>query len=194
MIAAPSVRGYRSRSVRLRGLVAYVVAVLSAATATGLVFFALGRLLWQRPVQVIALAALGAALASSGLVPVRLPQSAWRVPKSWNRFGPTAFSALFGAVLGFGFLTAISSTGYYVLLVWAAISPIWSDVWPVFIAFGTGRAIPLILAAILAGEQEGRLQGVLQRIRSAARAMVYVEIGLLVAVSAVIFASNWTLS
>jgi hypothetical protein len=192
VIAAPSVRGYRSRFMRLSGIVAYVVAVLSAPAATGLLSFALGRLLWQRPVQVVALAALGAALVSSGLVPLRLPQSTWRVPKSWSRFGPTAFAALFGTVLGLGFLTAISSIGYYVLLLWAATSPTWSDVWPVFVAFGAGRAIPLVLAAMLAGEQEGRLQGVLQGIRSMVPAMVYLEIGLLVAVSVDIFASTWT--
>lgn len=191
MIASPSVRGYRSRSQRMRGIVAYVVAVLSAAMATGLLFFALGRFLWQRPLQIVAFVALGSALISSGLVPVRSPQSPWRIPKSWNRFGPTTFAALFGFVLGLGFLTVVSSSGYYVLLVWAAMSPAWSDVWPAFVAFGAGRVMPLILAAILAGEPESRqLQRVLQKMRSAAPTMVYLEISLLVAVSAVVLVPN----
>jgi hypothetical protein len=187
VIAAPPVRGFRSRFERLRGVSIYVVAAVGGALLTGLVFYLAGRVLSHRPMQLIALVALVATMSVTGLF--HLPESRWRVPRSWGRFGHTMFAALFGVVLGLGVLTAVSSAGYYVLLAWAVLVPSWSYVWPTFVAFGVGRAIPLVLIAVLSGGQEGRLPSVLQQMRARAQALVYVEAALLVAV-AVLFSNG----
>jgi hypothetical protein len=189
VIAAPPVRGYRSRSIRLRGIVAFVAATLFGALLTGLALFAVGQLVLQPPIQLVALVSVAAAIASTGLGPVRLPQLLWRVPRSWSRFGPTTFASLFGVILGIGVLTAISSPGYYVLVLWAIVSPAWSSVWPAFAAFGIGRAAPLALAALLSGEREGRLQVVVQQLRAVTGAVAYAETGMLVAVAVILVTS-----
>lgn len=131
----------------LGGIIAYAIAVPVGATVTTIPLHLVGWLLGRPPIQAVGATALAMALIGSKVLPLPLPQSQWQVPKSWARFGHTAFAALFGGVLGLGVLTAISAPGFFALLMWGLAATHWEDVWPVFAAFGVGRVIPLLALA-----------------------------------------------
>jgi hypothetical protein len=71
----------------------------------------------------------------------RLIGSTWRVPRSWGRFGGSSFALLFGAALGFGWLTALPGPLIFALPFWA------------------GVLSPLALCASAAGFALGRFAG-----------------------------------
>jgi hypothetical protein len=82
------------------------------------------------------------------LARVRLPQSPWRVPRSFVRFGDAGFAVLFGLALGVGILTAVGLGGIYVLLVWAAAESSLVVVLLVFATYALGRVLPTLLVAL----------------------------------------------
>jgi hypothetical protein len=104
------------------------------------------------PTIVVALVAMIAAAASAGLAPFRLPSSPWRVPRSWSRLGGGWYASAFGFVLGFALVTAIPSTGLYVLLAWA-LSVEWVVAWLAFAAFAFARMTPLLISLVLGPER-----------------------------------------
>ncbi len=89
-------------------------------------------------------ALLSAAWTAAGL---RVPSSGWRVPRTWGRFGPTAYSAVFGVVLGSGVLIAVPSAGYFVLLVAAVSESTWVLTVAAFSLFGVLRVAPVVAVA-----------------------------------------------
>ena len=78
---------------------------------------------------------------------LRVPGSGWRVPRAWGRFGPSAYSALFGLVLGSGVMVALPSAGYVVLIVAGVSENSWLLTIAAFSLFGLLRVIPVIIVA-----------------------------------------------
>jgi MFS family permease len=101
-----------------------------------------------------ALAALAAAAEARG-VPI-VPQVRRQLPEHWRRVMPMPLAAfLYGILLGLGFTTFVLSFGVWAL---AAISLALGDVTAgvlVGVAFGVGRALPIVLLAPLAGSRRG---------------------------------------
>ena len=69
----------------------------------------------------------------------------WMVPRGWSRFGRSGHSLLFGAVLGTGFATLVTTGTVYLvaLLVATAETPFRAA--GIFGVFGLARAVPLIV-------------------------------------------------
>lgn len=137
---------------------AYVVALLIGAVILAALLYLVGRLAGHPPLAAVGTIALISAGVGSTRLAARLPTSTWQVPRSWARFGHTAFAAVFGGILGLGFVTVMPSIGFYTLVAWALTAPRWHDVWPVFVAFGGARALLLPLIALRAqwrGEDAG---------------------------------------
>jgi hypothetical protein len=96
-------------------------------------------------VIVVAGAALAAA-AALRLLPAP-PSSPWRVPRGWNTVGQTRFALVFGLILGFGLLTAVSTAGFYVVVLFALYAEPSAAVL-VIMAFIVGRAVPSHIAVL----------------------------------------------
>jgi hypothetical protein len=102
--------------------------------------------------------------------------------KKWGRFGHTTYAALFGGILGLGVLTTIPSVGFYALLAWGLVAARWHYVWPVFVAFGVTRALPLLLLAIAAQQRREYPARVLERFNRLATLAFSGDIALLTAI------------
>lgn len=125
-------------------LIPHVLGLLVGAVAITGVFAAVTAATAHVPLETVGVAALASALLTA-LVHRRLwPQSRWRVPEHWARFGPRISAFLFGAALGMGVLTAIGSAGLYTLLAWGLAAE-WSDVLIVFGCFAGARAATLLV-------------------------------------------------
>jgi hypothetical protein len=156
-----------------------------------------GGLVGHPPRWVVgALAAVLAAVALR-LLPVHLEGSPWRVPREWSQLGRVTYAGIFGAALGTGLATALASPALYALFAWGLVAPAWSAVWPVFLAFALGRAVPF--GAIgLAGYRHARdvpdvtrdftrinadVQGMLRRLSGLLPTLAPVEAALLAALA-----------
>jgi hypothetical protein len=127
----------------LGGIVAYLVALPVGSLVIGFLLHLLASVFGRLPAHAAGAVALVSALVGSRMISVKPPESGWRIPQSWARFGHATYSGLFGGILGLGVLTAVPSIGFYTLLVWGAAADSWQTVWPVFGAFGVARALPL---------------------------------------------------
>jgi hypothetical protein len=150
--APPPGWGQWNRTTWKLGLAAYALGTLVGAFAAAGAWHALGAVL-APPRWALGLLAVVLALVTARLLPLRLPGSPWRVPRSWGALGHLAYSAVFGAALGTGLVTALPSPGLYALVGWGLGAPAWGTVWPVFLAFGLGRALPVLLLAVQAARQ-----------------------------------------
>jgi hypothetical protein len=140
MTASPPVGGTSTRWHRYRSA-APAVFVVSAALGS----LAAGAALWAAATPVrLPLAAVGVVAVLAVLVGDRGPTSSWRIPRHWCSGGILRCAAVFGSLLGVGFLTAVASPGLYVLWSWAFASRSWSLAWPAFLAFGLGRGLPAL--------------------------------------------------
>lgn len=122
---------------------------LGAVTTGALVGVTLQSLGGLPPVSVLRGAALLAAAALL-LRPVlfdslRPPSGRWLVPRGWSRFGRPGYSFLFGAALGTGFATPVTTGTVYLvaLLVATAETPVPAA--GIFGVFGLARAVPLMV-------------------------------------------------
>lgn len=148
MIAPPPCWGSRTRRAWSSGIVAYLLALPVGAVVVGFSLYLFASASGRLPVQLVGIVALVSSVVGSGVIPIRLPESGWRIPRSWARFGHTTYAALFGGVLGLGVLTAIPSIGFYTLLVWGLSRADWQTVLLIFGVFGVARALPLVFSAI----------------------------------------------
>jgi hypothetical protein len=114
------------------------------AVAAATLWYAVGSVFGHLPLILVALAAALLGLVDLGLPPVRLPSSPWRIPRSWVRFGHPAYSAIFGASLGTGLLTALASPALYAMVLWGTAAHAWADAAIVFVGFAVGRVVPVI--------------------------------------------------
>ena len=102
-----------------------------------------------------AVLALAAAIAELRGTPI-MPQVRRQLPEHWRRVMPMPLAAgLYGILLGLGFTTFVLTFGVFALagIVFAVGEP--SIGVAVGLAFGTGRALPIALAAPIAGRPAG---------------------------------------
>jgi hypothetical protein len=129
-------------------IIFYAIAVIAGSLSLAGVLAASAAALGHPPTVVLGVVAIVAAATTAGLIPSPFPTSPWRVPRGWGQAGDSAFAGLFGYALGLGFLTAIPSAAFYVLVTWA-LSVGWGESWLAFVSFGIGRCVPLMAAAFL---------------------------------------------
>ncbi len=120
-----------------------MLASLLGATTAAALLSAVATLGLRPPVQALGVVAAIGALAEAANASRILPSSPWRIPKRWCGGGIAQTAAIFGWFLGFGFPVAISSAGIYAVWMWPLARP-GVNVWPVFLAYGFGRALPLL--------------------------------------------------
>lgn len=77
--------------------------------------------------------------------PIRPPSGRWMVPRGWARFGWPGHSLLFGAVLGTGFATLVTTGTVYLVALLAAAAEAPFAAAGIFGVFGLARAVPLIV-------------------------------------------------
>lgn len=146
MVVTPSGRRSSIRSRLLVRLLPFSLGLGAGAT----LLFSLLALVREvvGPLPSIAVAA-GAAYAAAAAVRIApsLPSSPWRVPRGWNIAGETPFAVVFGIVLGIGLLTAVATSGFYVVVLWALYAE-WREAISVLLAFAVGRAVPSYLALL----------------------------------------------
>jgi hypothetical protein len=127
-----------------------------------------------------------ATAVTAGVVRDWIPRSPWRVPQGWGRFPRSLHAALFGGVLGLGFLTAAPSVGFFVVLSWpAAANDALLAVMPA-LCFGLARASSLALVWATT-ESTAQIVAAVDRGRRVAAAMGPVESFLLAALTATLW-------
>ncbi len=155
----PVVYGGRARWIG--GLMLHVAGATITAAAFGALLGAVGEALGAPfgRAGLVALAALALVYAAGTLprVPVAIPQLRRQVPDWWRTFfspGVTAF--LYGAGLGIGFLTFVSTGALVVVSLAAALSGSAAAGAVVVGAFGLARGTSAIVAANVRSPEDGR--------------------------------------
>jgi hypothetical protein len=75
------------------------------------------------------------------------PQRNWQVPSGWRvKLHPWLTAGLYGLLLGFGVLTRISVSTFYLFLLWALLVGDIRQVIPVAAIFGAAQGLPLFIA------------------------------------------------
>lgn len=148
MIAPPPGWGSRTTRTWWFGILAYLVALPAGALIFGISLHLLADAFGHPPLWVVGIVALASAAVGGGIVPIRILGRGWRIPQTRARFGHVAYAALFGGILGVGFLTAVPSIGFYAFVAWGLAAPGWESVVLVFGAFGVGRSVPLLSSAL----------------------------------------------
>jgi hypothetical protein len=134
------------------------------------------------PRTVAAVLFLLSAGAVAGVWP-RFPTSRWRVPRIWAKHGETAYAAVFGFILGVGFVTASPSPGLVAVAVGVMTLGSWNEASLVFVAFALARMTPLVAVAISAARRQGAFD-LLERFGSLAVGFASVEVVVLLAAAA----------
>ena len=164
----------------MSGLAAYVIALPAGSLIAGGTLHLIGVIGRQPPLTLVGLVAVANALGGSGVLPLSFPQIRWAVPRRWSGYGHTAYSALFGGILGLGVFTTAASFGLCTLLAYGLAAPDMQLVWPVFLAFGISRALPLLYVALAVRQR--RLHDSVQGVSALARLALPAEIAVLGAV------------
>jgi hypothetical protein len=73
------------------------------------------------------------------------PSRCWLIPLTWSLLPPLVFPALFGAILGAGFLTVINFIGYHVIVGAAIATASPRDALILFGMFGFTRAMSVLI-------------------------------------------------
>lgn len=150
----PVVHGGRARWKL--ALIAYgLAAAISAATFGALLGMGGRALRQQLPIghgavvlSVMVLVVLVAAVHELGIVRIPWPQRRWQVPSSWRFIAPRWIpSALYGLLLGPGFLTYIPVATYYALVAMAIFLGDPGCAAAVFALFAAGQLVPLYLVS-----------------------------------------------
>ncbi len=152
MLTSITPLGERGRASRWAVTVtAYVVGSCAGGLAVGALGGLLGRLLplELRPVGVAAVALLAVAAALAVLVELRLlpapPAPARQVDEDWlHRYRGWVYGAGFGAQLGMGIVTIVTSTSVYVALLLAVLTGSAAGGAAVGLVFGLVRALPVL--------------------------------------------------
>mgnify|MGYP001171558240 CR=1 FL=1 len=160
-------------------MVAYVAALAAGATVTASVVYGVGRYVVHPSPRVVGLVALVTVLGGTGLIPIPLPESKWAVPRSWRRFGHVLYAAIFGGILGLGFVTAVASLALYTIVAWGLTVAIWLPLWIVLLMFAVARSVPLLVVAARAHLGDGYLLKLLCSLQRVASRTFFLELGLL---------------
>lgn len=154
VVVAPKQPGRAGSSTPLRRLGWHALGSLATGSVTGAALGALGAVvLGGVPVAVLlgawAVLALAYGLHELGLVTMPTPMRRQQLPRHLRRsMEPWKVSALFGAIIGPGFLIYIRSSAYYLMVlgVAAAGSPALGAA--LFVTVSLGRCMPSVLAII----------------------------------------------
>jgi cytochrome c biogenesis protein CcdA len=90
------------------------------------------------------------AVVAVRLLPVELEGSPWRVPREWANWGRVWYGWIFGASLGTGLATKLTSPVLYGLFAWGVVGDSYARICPAFAAFAVGRAIPFAVLGVAA--------------------------------------------
>ena len=124
----------------------FALGALATGVLVGATLHALGGLPPANALRVAALVVAVALLMRPVLFKsLRPPSGSWQVPRGWSRFGRSGYSFLFGAALGTGFATRVTTGTVYLvaLLVATADTPFFAA--GIFGVFGLARAVPLMV-------------------------------------------------
>ena len=77
-----------------------------------------------------------------------LPQFKRQVPKRWRRLPAAEGVCLYGALLGVGIGTRISSASYYAVLLWVLLAAPASQGLVAMVVFGLARAVPICFVSL----------------------------------------------
>lgn len=155
---------------------AYAASMMLGAMALAAVVVALSI---RAPRVLLVPLALLCAVAATEAAHIRLPQSTWRVPRTWGRLGPIGFAATFGFALGPGILTALPSACFYVVIYYALTGPPAGIVFLALGLFAAVRAIPLLAIAGLSRTRSQHTVGLVDRSGAIATALAPVEVAVL---------------
>jgi hypothetical protein len=143
-----------ARQQWITSITLFVVASAAAGGLIGLICGWAGQNLFGGvPVTVLVPCAFVLGLLDLGLIGSRVPTISGSVPRDWwERLGPTWAAALYGMVLGMGVTTLVPLATFYFLLTAAALSGPTVGA-AIGIAYGSARAVPVVIAsvAIIAG-------------------------------------------
>jgi cytochrome c biogenesis protein CcdA len=158
-------RGRAPRSVWLHALGSLMGAVLFggllALPGRGLSLDSLPALASAGLVLALAVAHVGYAGHEFELWRLPLPQSSWQVPRTWQRRMPAlAVSFLYGATLSLGVLTRVTSSAFYIVLLWVIVlgSPWMGAV--IMAGYGIGRIVPVLALFLAARDLEHAYRGI----------------------------------
>lgn len=124
----------------------FALGAVAAGAVVGVVLQSLGGLLPTSAVRASVLVVAAALLLRPVLFTrFRPPSGGWMVPRDWGRFGTVRHSLLFGAALGTGFATLVTTGTVYLvaLLCVVAETPLYAA--GIFSFFGLARALPLMV-------------------------------------------------
>jgi hypothetical protein len=130
------------------GVIGHVLGIVGGALAAAAGWHVLGAFLGHPPRSVLGALAAVLTLVAARLLPVRLRGSPWRVPRTWSHLGHMPYAVVFGLALGTGMATALASPALYLVIAWGLTATNWAAVWPVFLAFGIGRAAPFMAISV----------------------------------------------
>jgi hypothetical protein len=141
--AAPSVEGHPAASTPLAAAfgAGAILGGLAAAAALHSVGSIAGR---PSPIFLASVAAVASLVDVAK--PLKLPEVGFRIPRSWSRLGRRSSVGVFGAVLGFGLLTAVPAAGFYVLVLVSVAGSTWTASTAPFIGFALGRTVAFAVA------------------------------------------------
>ncbi|GII97101.1 hypothetical protein [Sinosporangium siamense] len=185
MIASPPGWGPWNRKTWLTGILAHVAGLPVGAVGSALIWHGIGNLIGHIPPVWLGVISLALAAVVSGLLPIALDGSSWRVPRSWGAWEHGPYAGVFGVALGTGFVTALASPALYLVMAWGIASPEWSATWPVFLAFAVGRAIPFIFITVAAARRKEDPADPLERASPYIQKLAFVEAMLLAGLSIV---------
>lgn len=164
-VTSAPVGGVRMRALRrTAGLISFAAMASVTSALLGVVLSSVGSLLvgegaWY---QFLRWAVAGTALvyAFAELYGKRLwyPQRHWLVPKEWGYQGRVLYGAAFGAILGLGVLTYIPFVGLWFVLAYTLLGrdPVLAGL--TFGAFGVGRALTVVIPALVSWSTPRRVR------------------------------------
>lgn len=135
----------------------FALAAVASGASVGILLQTVGGLFPAESLQVAILLVVAILLARPFFASsLRPPTCRWLVPRNWMRFGYSSHSLLFGACLGAGFATRITTGTIYLLGILAvgADSPL--DAACMFAVFGFARALPIFMVGSCLAQQAAR--------------------------------------
>lgn len=149
-MATPPVGGERFL-MRYRGPVMLTIGATAAAALTGVFVFAIGLAArpWSQPIiAIVGFGGIGCAVFGTLGAWPRPFGGQWQVPRHWRLIGFSSFSLVFGAMLGPGMLTKISTWSYWSLMVFAALQTHVFLAVALLVSYALGRAGMIWLGAV----------------------------------------------
>jgi hypothetical protein len=147
----PPVRGLRDFS-RFASLVSYLAGLAAGGLISAALLTALGAL-WAFSASQVALILLVLALFRF-VRPKTVAVGGYKVPRDWERWGPSRYLGVFGLFLGLGFVTTMPSPVMIGLLAWTWHLRNLGLAIVTFMAFAFGRSLPSLKVYLASRREE----------------------------------------